>query len=136
MICAVCRREARGHGVSPEYLSGGRPRDPRGFGFHPAFVRRPGRPSAACSMTCLHIIAARREAMIDPTPNERAAIRHGGTMGGEVLDSLGRTDLALLSEAEWLVFVEAIVTGYCDRLRELAGRDQGRIEGMEANMPF
>jgi hypothetical protein len=118
MICAVCRREGRG------------------FGFHPAFIRRPGRPSAACSMTCLHIIAERKRAMIDPTPNEQAAIRHGGDMGGEVLDSLGRTDLALLTETEWLAFVEAIVTGYCDRLRDLAGRDRRSLKGMEANMPF
>jgi hypothetical protein len=35
--------------------------------------------------------------MIDPTPNERAAIAHGGAMAGEYLDSLGKTDLAQLS---------------------------------------
>ena len=74
--------------------------------------------------------------MIDPTPNERAAIRHGGDMGGEVLDSLGRTDLALLSEAEWLTFVEAIVTGYCDHLRELAGRDRKSLDRATGEVPF
>ena len=35
--------------------------------------------------------------MIDPTPNERAAIAQGGAMAGEYLDSLGKTDLAQLS---------------------------------------
>ena len=58
--------------------------------------------------------------MIDPTPYERAAIAHGGAMGGEYLDSIGKTDLARLTEAEWLTFVEAAVTGYCDRLRDLS----------------
>ncbi len=74
--------------------------------------------------------------MIDPTPNEQAAIRKGGMMGGEVLDSLGRTDLALLSETEWLTFVEAIVTGYCDHLRELAGRDRKSLDRATDEAPL
>ena len=73
--------------------------------------------------------------MIDPTPNEQAAMAHGGAMAGEYLDSLGRTDLASLSVAEWGALIEVIVTGYCDRLRDLAGRDQGRIDGM-TEVPF
>ena len=36
--------------------------------------------------------------MIDPTPNETAAMVEGGKAGGAYLDSLGRTDLALLRE--------------------------------------
>ena len=73
--------------------------------------------------------------MIDPTPNEQAAMAHGGAMAGEYLDSIGRTDLASLSVAEWHTLIEVIVTGYCDRLRDLAGRDQGRIDGM-TEVPF
>ncbi|MDK9720412.1 MAG: DUF6511 domain-containing protein [Rhodospirillales bacterium] len=118
MICAVCRREGRG------------------FGFDPSLIGLKGPVLHACSMRCLRVIARRRGAMIDPTPNERAAIRHGGEMGGEILDSLGRTGLAQLTEAEWLTFVEAIVTGYCDRLRELAGRDQGKIADASERAPF
>ena len=38
--------------------------------------------------------------MIDPTPNETAAMVEGGKAGGAYLDSLGRTDLAQLSEDE------------------------------------
>jgi hypothetical protein len=74
--------------------------------------------------------------MIDPTPNERAAVRHAGEMGGEYLESLGRTDLARLSEAEWLAFVEAVVTGYCDRLRDLAGRDRRTLARTTDEAPF
>jgi hypothetical protein len=117
-LCAVCRREGRG------------------FGFDPALIGLKSGPLHACSMICLDIIARRRGTMIDPTPNERAAIRHAGEMGGEYLDSLGRTDLARLSEAEWLAFVEAVVTGYCDRLRDLAGRDRQTLARTTDEAPF
>jgi hypothetical protein len=74
--------------------------------------------------------------MIDPTPNERDAIAQAGAMGGEYLESLGKTDLARLSETEWLTFLEAVITGYCDRLRELALRDQGRLTRTVEGAPF
>ena len=74
--------------------------------------------------------------MIDPTPNEIAALEHGGRMGGEYLDSLGKTDLAALSLEQWQTFVEAIVTGYCDHLRALAGHDQHRLVGTSDTVPF
>lgn len=57
--------------------------------------------------------------MVDPTANEIAAIEAGGAYGGQYLDSLGKTDLASLSEDEWLTFVESIVTGFTDKLQEL-----------------
>jgi len=118
MICAVCAREGRG------------------FGFDPSLIGLKGPVLCACSMNCLRLIAKRRGAMIDPTPNEKAAFRHGGNMGGEILDSLGKTDLAQLSEAEWLSFVEAIITGYCDALRDLACQDQKRISRAANEVPF
>ena len=74
--------------------------------------------------------------MIDPTPNERAAILHGSAMAGEYLDGLGKSDLALFSSEEWQTLLEFIVTGYCDRLRDLAGRDRGRLDGMADEVPF
>lgn len=74
--------------------------------------------------------------MIDPTPNERAAILHGGDMAGEYLDSLGKTDLALFSSEEWQTLLEVIVTGYCDYLRELTGQDRSRLDGMAEQVPF
>ena len=74
--------------------------------------------------------------MIDPTPNERAAIAHGGAMAGEYLDSLGKADLALFSQEEWLTLMEVIVTGYCDHLRDLAARDRTRLEATVDMVPF
>ena len=74
--------------------------------------------------------------MINPTPNERAAILHGGAMAGEYLDSLGKSDLALFSSEEWQTLLEVIVTGYCDHLRELAGQDRSRLDGMSEQVPY
>ena len=111
MICAVCRREARG------------------FAFDPKLGRIKGKAASACSMRCLEIVF-RGKGMIDPTPNEKAAMESGGQLGGEYLDSIGKTDLAALSANEWATFVEAVVTGYCDHLREMAARDQAKLYAM------
>ncbi len=72
--------------------------------------------------------------MIDPTPNEQAV--RGGEMGGEYLDSIGKTDLETLERGEWLTFVEAVVTGYCDHLRELAARDEEHLRKLDPGAPF
>jgi hypothetical protein len=75
--------------------------------------------------------------MIDPTPNERAAFVRGGRCGGEYLDSIGKTDLETLQPDEWLIFVEAVVTGYCDHLRELAVRDEQLLRRLDPqDVPF
>jgi len=74
--------------------------------------------------------------MIDPTPNEQAAMLHGAKMAGEYLDSLRRTDLAQLSIEEWHTLVEVIVTGYCDHLRALAGQDRSQIDAVTPEVPF
>ena len=74
--------------------------------------------------------------MIDPTPNERAAMIAGGKAGGEYLESIGKTDFVALTEAEWDTFVEVIVTGYCEHLRELAAQDRARLDGMIPEVPF
>ena len=73
-----------------------------------------------CSRACQDI-CHRRRGMIDPTPNEQAAMAAGGDAGGAYLESLGKSDLATLSPAEWRQLIEIVVTGYCDTLRDLAG---------------
>ncbi len=74
--------------------------------------------------------------MIDPTPNEQDALNAGAQSGGAFLDTLGQTDLADLSLTDWQVFIEIIVTAYCDHLRELAARDQDHIISMREGVPF
>ncbi len=74
--------------------------------------------------------------MIDPTPNESEAMRVGGQEGGQYLESIGKSDLATLSEAEWDRFIDAVITAYCDHLREIAGRDRARLDAMTPEVPF
>lgn len=74
--------------------------------------------------------------MIDPSPNETEAMTVGGQMGGEYLESIGKSDLAILTETEWDRFLDAVVTGYCDHLRELAGKDRTRLDAMTPGVPF
>lgn len=74
--------------------------------------------------------------MIDPTPNETEAMTVGGQEGGAFLESIGKSDLATLSATEWDQFIDVVVTGYCDHLRELAARDRARLDGMVPEVPF
>lgn len=74
--------------------------------------------------------------MIDPTPNEAEAMTVGGQMGGKYLESIGKSDLATLTETEWGRFIDAVVTGYCDHLRELAAKDRKRLDAMTSEVPF
>lgn len=54
--------------------------------------------------------------MTDPNAAEIAAMQHAGAMGGEYLESLGRTDLATLTPEEWHTFIAAVCGGYVDSL--------------------
>ena len=74
--------------------------------------------------------------MIDATPNEAEAMTVGGQQGGAYLESLGKSDLATLTETEWDRFTDAVVTGYCDHLRELAAKDRKRLDAMTPEVPF
>ena len=74
--------------------------------------------------------------MIDPTPNERAAMAAGGDAAGAYLENLGRSDLATLSQPEWRQLIEIVVTGYCDTLRGLAAHDRDRLDAMTTRIPY
>ena len=74
--------------------------------------------------------------MIDATPNESEAMSVGGQQGGEYLESIAKSDLATLTETEWDRFIDAVVTGYCDHLRELAAKDRKRLDAMTPEVPF
>lgn len=65
-----------------------------------------------------------RWGVVDPDEHETAAIAAASPMAGEYLESIGKTDLAVLTESEWLTLLEVIVTAYQDELaRQLdAGR--------------
>ena len=52
----------------------------------------------------------------DLSKAEIAAIVATGPKAGDYLDRLGKTDLATMDEAEWLGFIEAVVTSYRDEM--------------------
>lgn len=54
--------------------------------------------------------------MVDPDEHEQAAVVAGGRLAGEYLESIAKTDLTVLTEAEWLTFIEAAVTGFQDEM--------------------
>ena len=54
--------------------------------------------------------------MVDPDEHEIGAIAAASPMAGEYLESIGKTDLAVLTEVEWLTLLEVIVTAYQDEL--------------------
>ena len=58
----------------------------------------------------------RRWGVVDPDEHEVAAIAAASPMAGEYLESIGETDLAVLTEAEWLTLLEVIITAYQDEL--------------------
>jgi hypothetical protein len=93
-----------------------------GFGwFDPRSLT--SQPLAACSVRCMNALC-RRWGVVDPDEHEIAAIAAASPMAGEYLESIGKTDLAVLTEPEWLTLLEVIITAYQD---ELARRlDQGR----------
>ena len=74
--------------------------------------------------------------MIDPTPNEAEAMTVGGQQGGEYLETIGKSDLATLTETEWDRFIDVVVTGYRDHLRELAAKDRKRLDAMTPEVPL
>ena len=121
-LCAVCRREHRAFGwFDPIY----RVSDPR----------RDASTRELCRMRWQDI-CHRRRGMIDPTPNDMAAMQAGGHLAGEYLESIGKSDLVTLTTEEWSTLIEVVVTGYCDTLRDLAGSDRDRLQAMTAGVPY
>lgn len=78
---------------------------------------RGGRLAQICSPECAKVYIMRPA---DFTPNEKEAIREGGFAGGDYLDSIGKTDLAILNETEFYSFCAAVVSGYTQALAKAA----------------
>ena len=62
---------------------------------------------------------------------------HGGQMGGEYLESLGKTDLAQAQRRRsGDTLIEMRGHRLLRHLRELAGQDRDRLDGMTEGVPF
>ena len=58
--------------------------------------------------------------MQEPTKHEIDAMMASSKKGGEYLDNLGKTDLAVMTENEWMGLVDAICSAFSDRMMELS----------------
>lgn len=50
--------------------------------------------------------------MTPETETEKLAIIHGGSMAGEYIKSIGKTDLATLTKSEWQEFCSIMCLNY------------------------
>lgn len=109
MICALCRREARGFGwIDPTFKR----TNPKRWQTYRQF----------CSMHCLdmysQIMKQNGGIMIDPTPHEQAAMRAALMPLGEVVGAIGmHKPLADYTQEQVLLLIEVVVTAYQDHLR-------------------
>lgn len=93
-------------------------RAPRGFAF-----RRPGDPYAethhACSMPCVEYFArSKGELPVNLAPIEADAIMAASEAVGTHLETLGKTDMATMTEEEWLDFLAATYSAITGEVRE------------------
>jgi hypothetical protein len=65
------------------------------------------------------ILLSEHLAMVDPTDIEIAAIQAASGPAGNYLDSIGKTDLAQLTEDEWRTFLEVVVTAFQNAMAKL-----------------
>lgn len=97
-VCAICRRRSDGIGV---------------------FLKRPDRIVWACYD---HMKLVKKAAYM-PTAEfeieERRAIENGTSeRAGKYLDKIGKTDLAQMTEKEWVEFLKVIVIGFGEELQK------------------
>ena len=69
-------------------------------------------------MQCLDTIVRRKGMAKDLTQYEEAAIKEAGFQAGDYIQSVGKTDLALYSESEWLAFLRVIYLGATGEVRK------------------
>lgn len=100
MICEVCRHEATTSAfteIAP--------------GHHERFYY--------CDDICRCSPWKRNDpALIDPTPNELAALEHAGPVMGEYIMSIGKSDIMRMTPEEYATMVRVGVTAYCEHLRD------------------
>ncbi len=61
----------------------------------------------------------REKRMVDPSEHEQAALEAASAAGGAYLETLGKTDMARMTPDEWMGFLDAVVSGFQDKLAEL-----------------
>jgi Family of unknown function (DUF6511) len=62
-------------------------------------------------------VLATKNGVIDPTENKITAIQAASEPAGEYLETISKSDLAQMEEAEWFTFLEVVITASKDKLR-------------------
>ena len=104
MICAICRRDARG------------------YGFAPSFIRIDAPAVKLCSRRCQDI-TGKLSGMIDPNKHEINALLAASISGGAFVETIGKTDLTGWTEQEWAALIDVVVTSFQDFLRQAYADD-------------
>lgn len=104
MMCAICRRDARG------------------YGFAPSFIRIDAPAVKLCSRRCQDI-TGKLSGMIDPNKHETDALLAASISGGAFVETIGKTDLSGWTEQEWAALIDVIVTSFQDFLRQAYADD-------------
>lgn len=102
--CAICRRMEGGSGYSP-IGPGRRIRGPQDI----TWACNQDIPLARTVHHMAHDILNRIEAK---------ALDDGGMKAGQYLDGIHKTDLATLDETEWRTFLETLIAGYGESMRD------------------
>ena len=104
MMCAICRRDARG------------------YGFAPSFIRIDAPAVKLCSRRCQDI-TRKLSGMIYPNKHETDALLAASISGGAYVETIGKTDLSGWTEQEWAALIDVIVTSFQDFLRQAYADD-------------
>jgi hypothetical protein len=76
-----------------------------------------GKLAMLCSNECAKAYIMRGDHL---KPDEAKAALKGGEAAGAYLDSIGKTDLAKMTEGEWRTFCGELFRGACEELRRQA----------------
>lgn len=99
-------------------------RAPGSFAWHD-FSQAPfdrGEPIRCCSTPCLNIVT-RRKGQMNLRVDERQAVKDASSAVGEYLDRIGKTDLATMTEDEWLGFIGHTYATVCNAVRDIIQRE-------------
>ena len=103
-------------------------RSARGFSFSPTLVGERGLKKHFCSRNH-QLLSERVKLMTDWTAREDEIIWEGVRAGGEYLDSLNQTDLAILKREELITFAKCILQRVVEE--RLAG-----VNDLDDDIPF
>ena len=70
--------------------------------------------------------------MVDANEAEKAAMQSAGNVGGAFIESIGKTDMAHWTEAQWMAFIGCVCGGYVDALLEIQATATAAVQKVRA----